>query len=264
MLKLARRQLADYDARLPGSIFSQRSWALDETDAYRIQMAVAKLRCDRGERVAGYKIGCVSEAVRRQLGVEHAVFGHIYASEIRRSPSDLWMNEFCHLGVEGEFAVTLSDSIDDPSRFLEDPERFVRSIQVVIELHNYVFRGPKPVAGELIANNALHAGIVVPATEARSCPRGPLTIHVAVGDRVNDSVRAHPLGALNKLVARLAAAGIKPRSEDILLTGSPLPLYLVEPGESVKVSCDGLAEVSACIQSGSLPEHSTASVGLIA
>ncbi len=250
VLRLAQRQLADYDARSPGAMFSERSAPLDEVDGYRIQLATAKLRQDRGEPVAGYKIGCVSETIRHQLGVEHAVFGHVYGSEIRTSPASLRTSEFCRLGVEGEFAVMLSEDVDDPAQLAEEPSRFIARVQPVIELHNYLFRGPKPYAGELIANNALNAGVVVPAMEpGRNLP-GPLTVRVLIGDRVDDSAEVDPYEALHELVARLAAFGIRPRGGDILLTGSPLPLYLVESGESISVSAADLAEVSAFIQSG--------------
>ena len=248
VLRLAQRQLSDYDARTPGALFSERSTPLDEIDGYRIQLATAKLRRDRGEPVAGYKIGCVSKAIRRQLGVEHAVFGHVYGSEIRTSPASLGTTEFCRLGVEGELAVSLSQDVDDPAQLAEEPSRFVASVLPVIELHNYVLRGPKPYAGELIANNALNAGIVVPATEPGRIPNGPLTMRVSIADRTDDSAEVDPLASLPELATRLAAFGIRSRKGDILLTGSPLPLYLVEAGELITVRCDGAADVSAFIR----------------
>ncbi len=81
-VRLARRQLADYDARRPGRLFADSAAALAVEEAYALQLAMAQLRRERGERVVGYKIGCVSPAVRRQLGGEHPVFGHIFESEV--------------------------------------------------------------------------------------------------------------------------------------------------------------------------------------
>ena len=74
---LARRQLADYDARCPGTIFADPEFNPSVADAYRLQIATAGLRVERGEAVAGYKIGCVSATVRKQLNVEHPVFGYV-------------------------------------------------------------------------------------------------------------------------------------------------------------------------------------------
>ena len=231
--RLARRQLADYDARRPGMMFAETSAPLSEKDGYRIQLATTRLRRSRGESVAGFKIGCVSDAVQTQLGVEDPVFGHVYRSEIRASPATLPAGDFCQLGIEGEFAVTLSRDVDDLEQLAREPSGFVASVLPVIELHNFVFRGPKPYAGELIANNALNAGIVVSRQGADRADCGQLRIHVAISDRVSDSAELDPCNFLHALSSRLAAHGIRPRKGDILLTGSPLPLYVVEPGDSI-------------------------------
>lgn len=59
----ASRQLADYDACNPGTVFAERL-VLDESQAYALQSAVAELRCRRGERMIGYKVGCTSPTIR--------------------------------------------------------------------------------------------------------------------------------------------------------------------------------------------------------
>lgn len=246
--QFARRQLADYDAHSPGAIFGERTEALPEREAYEIQLAVAGLRRQRGESVAGYKVGCVSEAIRRQLGVEHPVFGHLYQSEIHLSPARLLARDFCELAIEGEFAARLSQDVDDAARLARVPDQYIESVTPVIELHNFLFRGPKPFAGELIANNALNAGIVISQGDPVRFSTGELAIRVSIGTRVDDSACVDPLESLPELVARLASFGIRPRAGDILLTGSPLPLYPVGIGDRIHVSCDGAAEVSATVR----------------
>ena len=64
--ELARRQLDAYDAHRPSGMFEQ-GFVLTVAEAYALQFRVAALREERGETVAGYKVGRVSEAVRRQL-----------------------------------------------------------------------------------------------------------------------------------------------------------------------------------------------------
>lgn len=246
--QFARRQLADYDARSPGAVFGERTEVLSEMEAYRVQLAVASLRRQRGESVVGYKVGCVSEAIRRQLGVEHPVFGHLYQSEIHLSPASLVVRDFCELAIEGEFAARLSRDVDDAARLARVPDQYVESVTPVIELHNFVFHGPKPYAGELIANNALNAGIVIPPGDPLCFPTGELAIRVSIGARVDDSASVDPLQSLPELVERLASFGIRPRAGDILLTGSPLPLYPVGVGDRIHVRCDGAAEVSASVR----------------
>ena len=245
LARLARRQLADYDARRPGTMFAEPGIAVGVDDAYRLQIETARLRKARGETVAGYKIGCVSQTIRRQLGIEHPVFGHVFRNEVHRSPATLQTGRFSRPAIEGEFAVTLAEDVVVPDEVRQMPERFVAEAFPVIELHNYVFRGPRQSAGELVANNALHAGVVAPALTGTFQAGQTMQITVAINAAVDDQAAVDPLETLVELVLRLDAYGIRPRKGDILLTGSPLPLYPVNSGDRVRVASPGLAEVEA-------------------
>ena len=244
---LALRQLQDYDARTPGMAFADPTFHLSLDDAYRVQIETARLRVVRGGTVAGYKIGCVSAAVRRQLGTEHAVFGHLFADEMRTSPAELSADEFCWLAIEGELALILDDDIDDIDGLRQDPMRFVRSVFPVIELHHYIFRGASPSAAEIVANNALQAGIVVPADRNPAVSGEPVELTVKISDRIDETTSANPLGTVHELASRLRAFGIEPREGEILLAGSPLPLYRVGRGDRIRVECGGASVVEAAV-----------------
>lgn len=233
---LARRQLADYDARWPGTIFADPEFNPSVTDAYRLQLATAGLRVDRGEAVAGYKIGCVSAAVRKQLNVDHPVFGHVFRSEVRTSPAELRTNEFCQLGIEGEFALEIARAVSDPESLRSAPRNWVRTVFPAIELHNVVSRGPMPSAAELVANNAIHAGIVR-AGAAKPELVESVPICVAINGAEQGTAEVDPFSTLHELACLLSEHGISLRAGDIVLAGSPLPLYRIDPGDTVQVDC---------------------------
>lgn len=233
---LAERQLADYDARCPGTIFGDPEFKPSVTDAYRLQIATVGLRVDRGEAVAGYKIGCVSAAVRKQLNVAHPVFGHVFRSEIRHSPAELPGGGFCRLGIEGEFALEIAEHVTDPESLRTAPRNWVRTVFPVIELHNVVSRGPEPSAAELIANNAIHAGIVRAGYTKPEFARS-VSIRVAINGSEQGTAEVDPLATLHELACLLSAYGISLRKGDIVLAGSPLPVYRISPGDTVQVDC---------------------------
>lgn len=241
---LAERQLADYDARRPGTIFSDPEFNPSVTDAYRLQIATAGLRVDRGEAVAGYKIGCVSAAVRKQLNVNHPVFGHVFHSEIWDSPAVLPGDAFCQLGIEGEFALEIAEDVTDPESLRIAPRNWVRAVFPVIELHNVVSRGPIPSAAELIANNAIHAGIVRVGT-AKLEIGGSVSIRVAINGSEQGIAEVDPIATLHELACLLGAYGISLRKGDIVLAGSPLPVYRISPGDTVQVDCPSADSVCA-------------------
>lgn len=233
---LARRQLADYDARCPGTIFADPEFNPSVTDAYRLQIAAAGLRVGRGEAVAGYKIGCVSAAVRKQLNVDHPVFGHVFDSEIRTSPAELRPDEFCQLGIEGELALEIAEDVTDLESLRRAPLNWVRMVFPVIELHNVVSRGPEPSAAELIANNAIHTGIVR-AGAVKPMIAESLPICVAINGAEQGTAEVDPLSTLHELACLLSDHGISLRKGDIVLAGSPLPVYRIDPGDTVQVDC---------------------------
>ena len=157
--ELAARQLKDYDSHQPGMLFAE-GCVLDVSQGYELQNAVAKLRFQRGERLIGYKVGCTSSAIQEQLKITHRVRGFLFDTEHYESGVALSRQSFDNLAIEGELAIELSREPreEDFADHLLPP--CISRIFPVIELHNHVMRGQQSSAGELIANNAIHAGFV--------------------------------------------------------------------------------------------------------
>ena len=244
--QLAKRQLSDYDRHQPGTLFAGYSFPMTVDDAYALQMAVARLRVERGELVAGYKVGCVSPAVQAQLGLDRPVFGHVFATEIHSSGVVLNPDDFDGLAIEGEFAVRIARDIPDADWLQAHPDEAISSAFAVIELHNYVFRNTPHNAQELIGNNAIHAGVVMPLSEpALTNPSALLDASIRVsrngaplGIAVGRALLEGPLGSLVRLAKHLEGVGRVLQRGQIILTGSPLPLYRVADREKIEVNCD--------------------------
>jgi len=158
----AASQLADYDARQPGTMFAN-GVVLDVSQGYELQSAVTELRRSRGERITGYKVGCTSPKIRAQLRIDHCVTGRLYESEQHASGVGLSRQIFANLAIEGELAVELSHEPSEEDFAEIGIPTCVARVFPVIELHHHVMRGDQPSAAELIANNALHAGFIAGA-----------------------------------------------------------------------------------------------------
>jgi len=242
---IARRQLADYDAHRPGTLFSDPEFRLTLPEAYQVQMRVASLRESRGESIAGYKVGCVSESVQKQLGIAEPVFGHLFVGETHRSGVSLDSARFDHLAIEGEFALRIAeDSASIDAAF------------AVIELHNYVLRAPAAArAVELVAGNAMQAGIVLPPYEPRCSDPNELAAEsisvlrngAILGASTGAALPGGPMASLTWLLTRLKDFGITLQARQIVLTGSPLPLYAVAPGDRIEIRCGRLPPVTMTV-----------------
>ena len=246
---IAERILHDYDRAEPGTQFGE-DLRLEIEDAWLVQDVVAQLRIDRGEKDVGYKIGCIVESNQQRMGLTHPASGRLWASEIHEDCITLPKSEFANVALEAEFAVELSEDIEPGRTTDRDLLRAIKAIYPVIEIHNLVLRSEKPHGHELLANNAIHAGVVRGAaiTEFDNELATDLAL-IFDGQTVDSWDSLHwpndMLAAVNWLVERLAGKGNKLRAGELILTGAfgpPLPLG---PGTKADVTSSAFGSVSA-------------------
>jgi 2-keto-4-pentenoate hydratase len=234
LAELADRQWRDYRAREPGTCFADPDFSLDLPQAYGLQQAVSALRVAAGDRVIGYKVGCTGPGTVAQFGMEGPIRGCLFESEIRQSGVKLDMATFAHLAIEGEMALRIGDDGEIVAAF------------PIIELHHFLFRAPRKSLVELVANNGLNAGVVLPdrpwLSSAASLATGA-TLSVRVNGGVVGSGELWPLlggpsASLNWLRSHLAEFRLALIPGQIVLAGTPLGLYPVEPGDHIAVFID--------------------------
>ena len=231
IIRLADRMLGDYDAHTPGTLFAD-GLRLSITDAYRLQTRVAQLRELRGEHLAGYKIGCVCQGNQDKNGLTHPVYGRLWSTEQHATNVTLPIDAFAHLAIEGEIAISLRHDVEPTHPSIQDIAESVDEVFTVIELHNLVLHSDHPTGPELIANNAIHAGVVyssgVRPPQAGDCAELSVALdgHRAehwVNRRWPDDV----LAAVPWLVSELAKNTRRLKAGQKILTGAwgpPLPL----------------------------------------
>ena len=235
----AARQLTDYDACQPGTMFVD-GVVLDVAQAYEIQATVAKLRCNRGEQMIGYKVGCTSPKIRTQLEINHCVTGRLYDSEQHTSGAVLSRAKYANLAIEGELAVELSRDPTMSDFFESELPACVARVFPVIELHNYVMQGEQPSAGELIANNALHAGFVAGSGVSPQEANGEPSLSIFAGDRLLDECAGSMLiqtihSSLKWLMETVRSRGDQIRAGQIVLTGSIPSLFPIHEDGRIRV-----------------------------
>jgi 2-keto-4-pentenoate hydratase len=68
--------------------FYERAWSgelkppvsqISIAEAYAVQDLVGDMRVQRGEQVVGFKVGCTSEAIRSQFGLNEPISGRLLA-----------------------------------------------------------------------------------------------------------------------------------------------------------------------------------------
>ena len=232
--ELADRQWRDYCARQPGTCFADPDFVLSLDGAYELQDTVAKLRIAAGDRLIGYKVGCTGPGTVQQFGMQGPIRGCLFESEIRRHGDALNFEDFASLAIEGEMAVRIA------------PDGTIAAVFPVIELHHFVFRGARKTLPELVANNGLNGGFVLPHDGWLSSQdyierRGVLTVRI--NDRLVASGDLWPMSggvasSLEWLRQHLADTRVDLLPGHLVLTGTPLGLYPVRRGDQVAVFID--------------------------
>jgi 2-keto-4-pentenoate hydratase len=241
--------LVDYDARTPNQLFRQ-SLTLTIDEAYQLQGEVARQREQRGEKIIGYKVGCISTAIQQQLGISEPIFGHLFDTGCHSSGARLSCANYANLAIEGEIAVRLTQNVPATLRTDEDYLNCIDEMFPVVELHHYVLHSTEPSCQELVASNGMNAGFVLAesATRMRGSTNPGLTISIGNGtvDSVEEaSAVARPIESLRWLASRLTKIGMRLSGGQVVLTGSPMKLFPVKPGMRVVVEAESLGTSSS-------------------
>jgi 2-keto-4-pentenoate hydratase len=240
---LADRQWHDYRTRQPGTCFADPGFALDLSDAYALQDAVAALRVSAGDQLIGYKVGCTGAGTVQQFGMEGPIRGCLFGSEVRQHRCAVTGNEFANLAIEGEMAVRIG------------ADGMIAAAFPVIELHHFVFRGTRKTLPELIANNGLNGGFVLPSEAwhlSREYTEQPGALSIWINDRLIASGALWPMqggvsASLGWLREHLAKKNQALLPGQIVLAGTPLGLYPVRAGDRIVVCVDGRMGVECTI-----------------
>ena len=156
----AQKILEDYDTKNPGTIFKDKI-KISNADALLLQSTVSKLREKRGEEIIGYKIGCVLKETQKKMGLTQPAWGSLWKNELHANGVSLSKKDFSNPAMEAEFGIILSRDIKPEFVTFDYILESIQAIFPLIEIHNLVFHGDSPHGAELLANNAIHAGVVL-------------------------------------------------------------------------------------------------------
>ena len=243
IMQLAKRQLADYRSNNPGTCFFDPNLSLTIKESYELQDAVTNLRVVEGEKIAGYKVGCIGPGTIKQFGMKGPIRGTLFIDEIYLNDSKLSKSKFCNLAIEGEMAFKLNNNCE------------IDMIFPVIELHNFTLRGNKKTLQELISNNAINAGIVLPNIsdeETDPIPNHDKALSLIInGQSIGTSElwpnNGDPKTTLDWIKLNLFKYGLPLKPRQIILAGTTLGLYPVEIGDNIKVIVNDQVRVQCSI-----------------
>ena len=241
--------LEDYDSKNPSSIFKDKIKITNE-DALIIQSNVARLRVNRGDQIIGYKIGCVSKDTQKKMGFTQPACGYLWKSELHESGVTLNKKDYTNPAMEAEFGIILNRDINPEPTSFDYIQQSIKEIYPLIEIHNLIFYGDEPYGAELLANNAIHAGVVLGSETKLPSDKIETDLKLIYDQEVMDTWNnkiwpADMLSELNWLIKEQARNNNYLKKGDLILTGAygfPVP---IKEKKLVEVTSSAFGNVKA-------------------
>jgi 2-keto-4-pentenoate hydratase len=243
----AERIVAVFRDRRPIDILPAELIPPDLDEAYRVRAEFERLEIPPRGEVAGYKIGLTTPVMQRLCGVDEPCYGAMFASEIRHSPAEIRVGDYCRVGIETEIAMRLGADLPEGGgrvRVEAAVDSCMAAIEVLEDLqHDY----KRLTARAMVAGNVWNAGCVIgaPVTAWRGLDLAAATARLTINGREIGSgkggdVMGNPLNALSWLADKLAADGRPLKRGMVVMTGSMVPIQFPRPGDRAVVEVAGL------------------------
>lgn len=250
------RQYADAllrarDSKVAIDPFTDTQPDLGMADGYAIQSHLVASLLERGETIAGYKLGLTSRPMQELLGVDSPDFGPVFASTIYRDGAELPVDGFIAPRMEGEIAVVLERDLSGPNCTPIDARRATAGLVAALEIVDSRIKDWRIKLADTVADLASNGAIAVSSTVVpidEFDPRLLGMVFTKNGELVATGAGAaalgDPLAAVAWLANTLAPMGVTLPAGSIIMTGALHAMVPVAPGDVFRADFDRLGPIT--------------------
>lgn len=223
-LTATERQLAERirtARRARASLSSSGSSPLTLEAAYRIQAALGE-----GRTLRGYKLGLLSEAKQRQMGIREPIYGRIYADML--VDSSVSLGRFLQPRLEPELAVVLRCPVP-PGTTPSRARAALRDFFLALDVLDSVWQDYRFTAPEVVADNASGGAFALGPVSLAEHDL-PVWLRLFVNGSLRSEGPVESLGDLGSRVAWLADHVGGLGAGQLVFLGSPAPAVPPEAG----------------------------------
>ncbi|MEV5572304.1 fumarylacetoacetate hydrolase family protein [Spirillospora sp. NPDC052269] len=223
-------------------------------DAYRIQQEQVRSWSAAGDQVRGHKIGLVSAAIQRQMGVHEPDYGHLTASMFHPEHRPIPAGAFIQPRIEPEIAFVLGAPLRGPGVTINDATRAVRHLLPALEIVDSRIRDWEITIVDTIADNASSGAVVLGTTpidpaqvDLRSANCALLRNGTVAETGTGAAVLGTPFHALTWLANAIGALGVSLEPGQIVLSGSFARAITIASGDRITADFPGIGTVTAVL-----------------
>lgn len=220
-------------------------------DGYAVQWALQARKLERGERLAGWKVGLTSRAKMLQMGVHHPSYGFLLDSFAIEDGGVVRHAASIHPRVEPELAFVTCRELRGPgctlAEVLAATEYVLPAIEVIDSRYvNFKFDLPSVVADNS-SSSGFALGSVCRAIEDLDLRTLGVVLSLngaPIGLGATAAVLGHPAASVAMLVDLLGERGLTLPAGSLVLTGGITEAHAVSPGDEVRLDIQQLGGVS--------------------
>ena len=198
--------------------------------------------------VGGVKVATTTKVMQQLMGITHPCGGAIFARTIHASPARIAKSDFVNLRLESEIALKLGRDMPAARApwTAESVAPHVAGAMPAYELiedRNAVYTETNAVS--LIVENCWNGGVVI-GTPKPVTGRGlaGVTGHQMLnGKPVGSGKSEDPFATLAWLANLVAERGHDLAAGMVVITGSLIPTFSIQPGDRAVFAIDGLGEI---------------------
>ncbi len=221
-------------------------------DAYEIQEASLRRRCDRGERIIGIKMGFTSKAKMEQMGVNDLIWGRLTDKMQYQDGDSINVDQFIHPRAEPEIAFLLRYNMDKPIT-LEQAPGMVYGVAGAIEVIDSRYQNFKFSLEDVIADNCSSAAFVLGQWYRPTMDMSTLDMSLSVNGKIahegqSSAILGNPWQSLVDAVRLTLEYGQVLKEGMIVLAGAATPAVHIKSGDNIVAGVDQLGTVNLSVK----------------
>ena len=217
--------------------------------AYRIQLALIDRRVAKGERQIGWKVGLTAKPIQEQFGFHEPVFGCILESV--PSGSVLHAKDLIAPGFESELCLRIGQDLSGKVTMAQARAAVV-GVHPALEIIETRGDLSKQIALAMADNAQQKTVVLGPPLPLGDRKLDEVACKVemngaVVAEGVGAAVLGNPLNSVIWLAEGLQRYGRKIRAGDIVMTGSFVRQFPLQPGDIAVAEFSGIGRVEVRI-----------------
>jgi len=218
--------------------------------AHRVCDGNIQRRLDRGERIAGFKVGFTNIPVREKMGLPDSTYGYLMDTMVLQTGGSLRMDEFVAPKIETEVCFRLTKDLSGPNLSIDQVLEATDAVSASFEICDARIRDWKCPYPDFFADNGFSARIVLSGTwvPVRQVDLLGETVLLTqdgapIAEGKGEMALGHPAKAVAWLARKLSERGRGLSAGMMVMTGTLTPITPIVAGSTYVGSFSSLGAV---------------------